>query len=189
MIVPVNYLSTLNNLYLPQAKLTIYPKRSLLFRDKIFNNLPLEIKNVSGSQKKFKTALKQFLCNYSFYILEEYINQSWIIYCGKIPYYIGTSFGVLSMYIGLWVVWWLRHWATSQKVPGSFSGGVNGDFFHGIQQFRVPRVDSASKNKYQDTPGGKDGRCVWLTTYHLQVLMSRNLEALNSQNPMDPIGL
>jgi hypothetical protein len=27
-----------------------------------------------------------------------------------------------------------------------------------------PGVDSASKNEYQDTLGGKDGRCVRLTT-------------------------
>jgi len=27
-----------------------------------------------------------------------------------------------------------------------------------------PGVDSASKNKYQDIPGGKDGRCVRVTT-------------------------
>jgi hypothetical protein len=27
-----------------------------------------------------------------------------------------------------------------------------------------PGVDSASKNEYQDTPGGKDGRCVRVTT-------------------------
>ena len=29
-----------------------------------------------------------------------------------------------------------------------------------------PGVDSASKNEYQDTRGGKDGRCVRLTIYH-----------------------
>jgi hypothetical protein len=27
-----------------------------------------------------------------------------------------------------------------------------------------PGVDSASKNEYQDTPGGKDGLCIRLTT-------------------------
>jgi len=27
-----------------------------------------------------------------------------------------------------------------------------------------PGVDSASKNEYQDIPGGKDGRCVRVTT-------------------------
>jgi hypothetical protein len=50
-------------------------------------------------------------------------------------------------------------------------------------------VDSASKNEYQDTPGSKDGRCVRLTTYHVQEPMSRNLEALTSQNALGPIGL
>jgi hypothetical protein len=40
------------------------------------------------------------------------------------------------------------------------------------------------KNEYQDTPGGKDDQCVRLTTYHLQVPMSRNQEALISQNPI-----
>jgi hypothetical protein len=45
------------------------------------------------------------------------------------------------------------------------------------------------KNEYQDTPRSKDGRCVRLTTYHLQVPMSRNLEALTSQNPLGPVGL
>jgi hypothetical protein len=45
------------------------------------------------------------------------------------------------------------------------------------------------KNEYQDTHGGKDGRCVWLTTYHLQVPMSWNLEAITTQNPLGPIGL
>jgi hypothetical protein len=41
-------------------------------------------------------------------------------------------------------------------------------------------VDSASKNVYQVNPGVKGGRCVRLTTYHLHVLMSRNLGALTS---------
>jgi hypothetical protein len=36
---------------------------------------------------------------------------------------------------------------------------------------------------------GKDGRCVRLTTYHPQVPMSRNLEALTSQHPLGLIGL
>jgi hypothetical protein len=66
---------------------------------------------------------------------------------------------------------WLRHCATSRKVPGS----ITGDFFRGIRQFHVSGVDPASKNEDQDTPGGKDGGCVLLTTYHFQVPMSRNL--------------
>jgi hypothetical protein len=43
-------------------------------------------------------------------------------------------------------------------------------------------VDSASKNEYQDTPGGFGGRCVSLTTYHLLVPLSRNLGTLTSWN-------
>ena len=37
-----------NNLYLPQANLTIYQKGVYYSEIKIFNNLPLEIKNVAG---------------------------------------------------------------------------------------------------------------------------------------------
>ena len=36
----------------------------------------MEIKNVNDNIKKFKIALKLFLCMYSFYTLKEYCNQS-----------------------------------------------------------------------------------------------------------------
>ena len=39
---------------------------------------------------------------------------------------------------------------------GIFSGASNSSM--------CPGVDSASKNEYQDIPGGKDGRCVRVTT-------------------------
>jgi hypothetical protein len=41
-----------NNLYFPQANLTIYQKGAYYSGIKIFNSLPLEIKNVAGNQKK-----------------------------------------------------------------------------------------------------------------------------------------
>ena len=41
-----------NNLYLPQANLTIYQKGAYYSGIKTFNNLPLEIKNVAGNKKK-----------------------------------------------------------------------------------------------------------------------------------------
>ena len=41
-----------NNLYLPQANLTIYQKGAYYLGIKIFNNLPSEIKNVASIQKK-----------------------------------------------------------------------------------------------------------------------------------------
>jgi hypothetical protein len=40
-----------NNLYLPQGNVTIYQKQAYYLGIQIFNNLPLEIKNVSGKQK------------------------------------------------------------------------------------------------------------------------------------------
>jgi hypothetical protein len=70
-----------NNLYLPQANLIIYQKGAYYSGIKILNNLPLETKNVAGNQKKFKIALKNFLYTSSFYTMEEYLSQSWIMYC------------------------------------------------------------------------------------------------------------
>jgi hypothetical protein len=55
-----------NNLHFPQANLTIYQKGACYSGIKIFNNLPLEIKNVAHNQKRFKIALKKFLYTYSF---------------------------------------------------------------------------------------------------------------------------
>ena len=43
-----------NNLYLPQANLTIYQKGAYYSRIKIFNNLPLEIKIFSDKQRSLK---------------------------------------------------------------------------------------------------------------------------------------
>jgi hypothetical protein len=60
-------------------------------------------------------------------------------------------------------------------------------FFRGIRQFHVSGVNSASKNEYQDNPGGKDGQCVRLTTYHLQVPMSRNLNLTEPSGPHRPV--
>jgi len=64
------------NLNLPQANLPIYQKGAYYSGIQIFNNLPLEIKNVDGNQKKFKSALKKFLYTYSFYTTEAYLSQS-----------------------------------------------------------------------------------------------------------------
>jgi len=55
------------NLYLPKANLTIYQKEAYYSGIKVFNNLPLEIKNVAGNQKKFKIALKIFIHLYILY--------------------------------------------------------------------------------------------------------------------------
>jgi len=42
-----------NNIYIPEANLTIYQKGAYYSGIQFFNNKPLEIKNVAGNQKKF----------------------------------------------------------------------------------------------------------------------------------------
>jgi hypothetical protein len=53
-----------NNLYLPQANLTINQKVAYYSGIKIVNSLPLEIKNVAGNKKKI--ALKKIFIHFSF---------------------------------------------------------------------------------------------------------------------------
>jgi hypothetical protein len=65
-----------NNLYLPQANLTIYQKGAYYSGIKMFNNLLLEIKIVEKKKKKFKLALKKFLYTYTFHTMEEFLTGS-----------------------------------------------------------------------------------------------------------------
>ena len=50
-----------------------------------------------------------------------------------------------------------------------------------------PGFDSASKNVYQVNPGGKGGRCVRLTTYHLHVPIVKKSGGLNLLEPCGPV--
>ena len=68
-----------------------------------------------------------------------------------LPYY-----AAYSADSGPGVVLSLRHCATSRRVPGSIPGIFSG----ASDSSMCPGVDSASKNEYQDIPGGKDGRFV-----------------------------
>jgi hypothetical protein len=63
-----------NNLHYPTCNLTAFQKQTYYFGIKVFNNLPLSIKNKVYDMKQFKFALKRFLVLYSFYSLEEYFN-------------------------------------------------------------------------------------------------------------------
>jgi hypothetical protein len=64
-----------NNLYTPQANLSVYQKRAYYSGVEIFNKLPSDIKNVNGNITKFITTFKRFLYANSFYTLEEYFEQ------------------------------------------------------------------------------------------------------------------
>jgi hypothetical protein len=53
-----------------------------------------------------------------------------------------------------------------------------------------PGVDSASKNKHQDSLGGKNGRCVRVTTLSLsECRKSRKSGAITYRNPLGHLGL
>jgi hypothetical protein len=72
-------------------------------------------------------------------------------------------YGSVYYVLGPGVAYWLRHCATIWKVSGSIPSGVTGDFFFvATDGTMCPEVDSASKNEYQDTQRGTDGRCVRL---------------------------
>ena len=49
-----------------------------------------------------------------------------------------------------------------------------------------PGVDSASKNEYQDTPGGKGGRCVRVTTLPPSCAERLVIWSLNQPEPNGP---
>jgi len=60
------------NLHLPSTNLTLVQKGVLYSGSKIFNRLPLSIKAHSNDAKHFKTTLKSYLIEHSFYSLDEY---------------------------------------------------------------------------------------------------------------------
>jgi hypothetical protein len=63
-----------HNFYQPIATLTVYQKGMYYMGIKIFNNLPLCIKETLDNTKKFEACMKSFLCLHSFYSLEEFFN-------------------------------------------------------------------------------------------------------------------
>ena len=63
--------------------------------------------------------------------------------------------------------------------PGVFSSASDNSMCSG--------ADSASKNKYQDIPGGKGGRYIRLTTYHLHVPNVKKSGVLNVLEPCGPV--
>jgi len=60
------------NLYPSLARLTRYQKGAYFSGIKIYNCLPIRIKQLSGDVNKFKLTLKKFLLAGSFYSIEEY---------------------------------------------------------------------------------------------------------------------
>jgi hypothetical protein len=61
-----------HNLHLPSTNLTLVQRGVLYCGSRIFNCLPLHIKNLSGDLRSFKKNLKNFLSDRTFYSLDEY---------------------------------------------------------------------------------------------------------------------
>ena len=61
-----------HNLHLPSTNLTLVQKGVLYAGSKMYNHLPVDIKNLSNNTKHFKSALKNHLIDNTFYSLDEY---------------------------------------------------------------------------------------------------------------------
>ena len=60
------------NLHLPSVNLTMVQKGVFYSGCKIFNSLPIQIRNQSSNQKLFKKKLKSFLIEHSLYGIDEF---------------------------------------------------------------------------------------------------------------------
>jgi hypothetical protein len=65
-----------HDLHIPIANLSIFQKGVCYSGTKLFNHLPLTLKQLSNDIPKFRVSLKRFLLTNSFYTVEEY-------YCWK----------------------------------------------------------------------------------------------------------
>ena len=63
-----------SDFYQPLPLLTIYQKGPFYMGIEVYNSLPPEIQGLSHNIKKFKSSLRVFLHQHSFYILEQYFN-------------------------------------------------------------------------------------------------------------------
>ena len=63
----------ITNLHPSLARLTKYQKGAYFSGIKVYNCLPIRIKQLSGDVNKFKLALKRFLSAGSFYCIEEFL--------------------------------------------------------------------------------------------------------------------
>jgi hypothetical protein len=62
------------DLFQPQSNLLLYQKGPYYSGVKLFNGLPLSIKQLAHSSRQFQTALSTFLHSKSFYTVEEYFS-------------------------------------------------------------------------------------------------------------------
>jgi hypothetical protein len=82
------------NLYQPSAQRASYLKGTYYMGIVVFNNLPVPITRLYFNPTAFKRTLKKFLCDHSFYTLDEYFNYIWLY----------------SILVFVWVFVWVLVW-------------------------------------------------------------------------------
>lgn len=65
-----------DDLHLPQTGLTLVQKGVAYSGCKIYNHLPLHIKNISNNVPHFKSSVKKLLLQYVFYSVDEYYQNN-----------------------------------------------------------------------------------------------------------------
>jgi hypothetical protein len=65
-----------SNFHIPNANLTKYQKGVYYMGIKLYNQLPIDVKNSVNKQKLFGSALKSFLHSNSFYTLQEFYHYN-----------------------------------------------------------------------------------------------------------------
>jgi hypothetical protein len=65
---------TRHDLHYPLSQLSVFQKGVYYTGIKVFNGLPVSMKELSTSTQQFKQELKNFLFYHSFYTLDEYLN-------------------------------------------------------------------------------------------------------------------
>ena len=65
------------DLHLPSANLTLFQRGVLYSGSRIYNHLPLNIKSLSNDVKHFKSTLKNYLLENSFYSVEEFFQRTY----------------------------------------------------------------------------------------------------------------
>jgi hypothetical protein len=65
---------TRHDLHYPQSQLSAFQKGVYYTGIKVFNGLPVSIKELSINTQQFKQELKNFLFYHSFYTVDEYFN-------------------------------------------------------------------------------------------------------------------
>ena len=135
-------------------------------REQFLNNIPEVLSILVGQQSARRGAMKVFET-----LQDPKLNKQ-LFYVSSALLFVTVFDSLVSTnYIAHGepgVAQWLRHCATSWAVPGSNPGGVgHPDFFLWILTEPCALGSTQpQKMSIRDSPGGKGGRCIRLTTYH-----------------------